>query len=298
MRRFVYTAAVIFLASISGCTVNSNTNTTTGCQTDSTVSCYTGGTGYSCTGSSSPESSGHTCTTNNAGDWCCYVNTNCSQDNSLSCTAGSYGYSCTAGTSAPSATYPSLICSVPTVAGGLDEYCCGYTTVASGSTCSQDPTVDGCVGDSYGFSCTGSDRPDTDYSGVTCSSGTLSGSDTLYCCTYNDSTTTQTVTCNQTYVEPANPVCGTDCDACLQTFECGTKYKACDTTTCQSAIQAMVTCMQDATDGNNGVLPSGAESTCSTSHLGDVNSAAYVLWWEVIRVSADCSEQCCASGAH
>ena len=293
-KRFIYTAAAILLVSTSGCTSSVNTNTT-GCDVNTAVSCYTGGTGYSCTGSSSPESAGHTCTTNNAGDWCCYVNSNCSQDNSLSCTAGSYGYSCTAGTPDPSAAYPSLICSVPTVAGGFDEYCCGYTTVASGSTCSQDPTVDGCVGDSYGFSCTGSDRPDTDYSGITCSSGTPSGTDTLYCCTYNDSTTTQTVTCNQNYVEPAHPVCGTGCDACLQTNACGTQYKACDST-CQSAVASMETCVSDAYDTNGGIVTADAESACSTRYLGSTSSAAYVLWWEVIRSNLDCATPCCTDG--
>jgi hypothetical protein len=276
--------------------VNSNTNATTGCNVDTTVSCYTGGTGYSCTGSNSPESAGHTCTTNNAGDWCCYVNTNCSQNTSLSCTTGSYGYSCTAGTPAPDVAYPSLICSVPTVVGGVDEYCCGYTTVASGSTCNVDSTVDGCVGDSYGFSCTGSDRPDADYSGITCSSGTLSGSDTLYCCVYNDSTTTQTVTCNQNYQAPANGgTCGVSCDACLQTYACGAKYKACDST-CQSAVGSMETCVSDAYNTNGGTVTADAESSCSTRYLGSTSSAAYVLWWEVIRSNLDCATPCCTDG--
>ena len=48
----------------------------------------------------------------------------------------------------------------------------------------RDPTVEGCVDYSYGFSCTGVDSPsDTDPS-LVCSDGTPDGSDTLYCCTF------------------------------------------------------------------------------------------------------------------
>ena len=48
------------------------------------------------------------------------------------------------------------------------------------------PTVTGCQAGSYGFSCSGSDTPGTDFSNLNCSAGTpdpTSGA-TLYCCQY------------------------------------------------------------------------------------------------------------------
>jgi hypothetical protein len=294
--RFVYTGAIIFLACIPGCTASVSTNGgTTGCAIDDTVSCYPGGSGYSCSGSSNPQGTGRVCSTNNAGEWCCYASTTCNPDSSVTgCVSGSYGYSCAVGAGAPDTTDPSLICSIPTATNGLDEYCCAASTIASGATCTQDQSVQGCQPGSYGFSCTGAETPATDFSGITCSLGTPSSSATLYCCTYNNSTQ-PLVTCNQTYQIPANGgTCGTDCDACLQTYECTALYKACDST-CQSEVQAMEACMQNADDANGGALPSGAETNCSNNNLGGTNTAAYALWWEVIRVSLDCSIPCCAA---
>ena len=288
-------AVLAVVMSGTGCSTSVNAGTT-GCTADSTVPCYSGGTGYQCGGSSSPSISGQVCYPNGTGQYCCYASTSCSADTSVSCTGSAIGYSCTQGGTAPDVTDSSLICSIPTIANGMDEYCCAYSTASTGSTCSLDQSVTGCQADSYGFSCTGSDTPDSDYSGITCSAGTAGASATLYCCVYNGTSTT--VTCSSAYTEPAAStlVCGTDCDACLQAYECGAEYKACDST-CQSEIQSMETCMKDAAAAAGGTLPSdsAAETTCSTNNLGGSNSAAYALWWSVIKNSLNCSIQCCAA---
>ena len=299
MRRYyLLTAAWVLVLSVTGCSSSVNGNAgTTGCVADSTVSCYSGGVGYSCSGSSRPSTAGQVCSTNNVGDWCCYASTACNLDSNVTCASGSWGYSCTQGSAAPDTTDSSLLCSIPTTANGSDEYCCTSPTAASGTTCEVDQTVAGCVTGSYGFSCSGSDRPDTDYSGITCSDGTASASATLYCCSYNGTSTTTTITCNDTlYQDPAagTAVCGSTCDACLQKYECKTQYTACDSA-CEGQVQSMETCMKNAADANGGSIPSDAESTCSTSYLGGTNSAAYALWWEVIRISLDCAVPCCAS---
>ena len=49
------------------------------------------------------------------------------------------------------------------------------------ATCTADGTVVGCVG-ATGYSCTGADSPDESDSSLSCSSGTPSGGETLYCC--------------------------------------------------------------------------------------------------------------------
>jgi hypothetical protein len=120
----------------------------------------------------------------------------CTPDSSVDCASGTTGYSCPSGSDAPDQTDTTLVCSVPVSANGADEYCCYTNTItASGSTCEQDPSVGGCMPDSagnpsYGFSCTGADTPDMDYSNISCSSGTTGQMDaqgdaaTTYCCTY------------------------------------------------------------------------------------------------------------------
>ncbi len=280
----------------TGCSTSVNANAgTSGCTTDSTVSCYSGGTGYQCTGSSEPSTS-DVCYPNGTGEWCCYASSSCATDSSITCTTDAYGYSCTQGDPAPDVTDTSIICSIPTTANGMDDYCCASSTASAGSTCNLDQSITTCQTDSYGFSCTGSDRPDSDYSGITCSAGTAGASSTLYCCVYDGTSTT--VTCSSAYQEPAAStlVCGTDCDACLQSYECNAEYKACDSA-CQDDIQSMESCMKDAAAAAGGTLPSdsAAETTCSTTYLGGSNSAAYALWWSVINNSLNCSIQCCAA---
>ena len=106
----------------------------------------------------------------------------CAQDSSVAgCASPSTGFSCGNGES-PDQSDSSLVCSVGTVSGdGLTLYCCIQFTSTS---CIADPSVVGCVGSSFGFSCTGTDTPDQADGTLTCSTGVADPStgDTLYCC--------------------------------------------------------------------------------------------------------------------
>ena len=158
---------------------------TTGSCTLNSASCSSStGTsvGYSCTGTAQPEQSNPNliCNTNGAGDYCCDAsgNSTCAYDPYVTgCESGTLGYSCNTGDPAPDTIDSTLVCSIPTRANSLDEYCCFTDTTTATGTCDVDPTVAGCVPDStgnpsYGFSCTGSENPDTDFSNITCSTGT------------------------------------------------------------------------------------------------------------------------------
>jgi hypothetical protein len=187
-------ALLMILAGAAGCTASATASTTTsgGCQVDSSVNCSSG-TGWSCSGDSQPEdvNTDLVCSTDGTGDFCC-ASSSCSYDSSVTgCTGGSVGYSCASGAAAPDSSDSTLVCSIPTSAGSQDDYCCftNTTTASSTSTCSEDPSVMGCESDSFGFSCTGSENPDSDFSNVNCSTTGTSGMDangnpaTLYCCT-------------------------------------------------------------------------------------------------------------------
>lgn len=309
MRLVVVSTLIFVTLGTSACSTSVNVGST-GCQVDGSIACPTGAVGYSCSGSSYPTNNGQVCNTDGSGSWCCYASA-CAPDPSINtCVANTYGYSCAPGEPPPDTTDPSLICSVPLVTNGVDEYCCATSVPVSGASCGQDFSISGCAAGSYGFSCTGSDRPDQDYSGITCSQSATSGANAsgqsalLYCCAYNSSgagigtgngtNVGSDVTCTASYQKPANgESCGNGCDACLQTYACGPQYKACDST-CKSALQAMMSCTQSAAASNGGNLTSDLESACSTNTLGPTNSPAYTLWWQVIRVSLDCSIPCCA----
>jgi hypothetical protein len=103
----------------------------------------------------------------------------CGPDDSVPCNHGA-GYSCSPGDD-PENSDSSLVCSDGVDADGATLYCC--VTYASGSSCAPDDTVQGCTGYSYGFSCTGSDRPDDTDSSLVCSDATPAGGALLYCCT-------------------------------------------------------------------------------------------------------------------
>ncbi len=151
------------------------------CGVDNTLSCQTG-TGYSCTGSANPMDADPSLTCSQdtgAGTFCCTSGGGgCQQDPSVAgCVDGSVGYSCDAGTTPDSS---SLSCSDPVASGSQDTFCCiDFTS----SSCQADPSVTGCQGDAYGFSCTGSDTPDQSDSSLVCSYGEPgAGGDTIYCC--------------------------------------------------------------------------------------------------------------------
>lgn len=103
----------------------------------------------------------------------------CSTDSSVSCPGGGSGYSCGNGDN-PETSNGNLECSDGVADNGLTDYCCIEFT---STTCSPDENVGGCTGDSYGFSCTGSDSPDEADSSLTCGPGVAGpGNLTLFCC--------------------------------------------------------------------------------------------------------------------
>ena len=183
------------------CCYTSTTGVTGSCSVvPTTAICATGnGISYSCTGTAQPEQGDYSliCNTNGVGDYCCITSTSsCAYDPGVvGCTSGSYGYSCNIGDPPPDVADKTLVCSVPTAASGSDDYCCFTDTTTATGTCSVDPTVSGCLPDSagnpsYGFSCTGSENPDTDFSNINCSTTGTPGTDSqgnnasLFCCTY------------------------------------------------------------------------------------------------------------------
>jgi hypothetical protein len=107
----------------------------------------------------------------------------CDLDSSVICAYGGDGYSCT-GSALPDS---SLICSDGICTGDTCSFCCNPAVVVA-STCGADNSVAGCEVGSYGYSCTGSDAPDSSNSNLFCSAGTPSGGKTLYCCLLTTST--------------------------------------------------------------------------------------------------------------
>ena len=192
-------ASVLLIALAGGCTVTTTAPPpppsstppppSGSCAQDATLACVPGTLGWSCTGTAQPEdfSTDLVCSADNGrGEFCCASST-CSFDASVpGCVAGTVGYSCAGGAPPPDAADPSLVCSVPTISGPDDLYCCYTTTLVATTTptCTQDFTVAGCPPGSYGFSCTGADTPEQDYSNLTCSAPTPTAGADLYCCTY------------------------------------------------------------------------------------------------------------------
>jgi hypothetical protein len=192
----VQTVPLLLVVAAVGCTATVTTNPPPPGDSCSMASlgCVAGTTGWTCTGpGAQPEDYNQdlVCSTDGVGNYCCATST-CSYDPSITtCVTGAVGYSCATGANPPDAADPSLVCSVP-VNHGADLYCCYTSTIVypSGATCKQDPTIGGCAPDgagnpSYGFSCSGSDAPTDDYSGLNCSAPTQDpAGNNLYCCSY------------------------------------------------------------------------------------------------------------------
>jgi hypothetical protein len=104
----------------------------------------------------------------------------CAADSSVGCSGNAAGYSCGNGDN-PAHGDSSLVCSEGTLASdGFTLYCCVQFTT---TTCSPDPSVNGCEGNSFGFSCTGADTPDEGDSSLNCSAPTMGNSgESLFCC--------------------------------------------------------------------------------------------------------------------
>jgi hypothetical protein len=107
------------------------------------------------------------------------VSGGCALDSSVACRGGGTGFSCAIG-DIPSDADRSLACSVGVAGSDADLYCC---VSFSSTTCAPDATVRGCAGYSFGFSCTGNDRPDETDSSLVCSDPVDGGNALLYCCT-------------------------------------------------------------------------------------------------------------------
>ena len=167
--------------------------TTESCVVDNAAGCTDGSTGYSCTGAVAPNSSDPSLScgsgvTQPDGEvlYCCVglTSTSCVADASVAgCTGGSYGYSCS-GSDTPTQGNQNLDCSAPATTGnGSLLYCCIEFSSNTGS-CAPDASVAGC-GNSYGFSCTGTDTPDQTRP-LTCSTATAGpNNELLYCCSNN-----------------------------------------------------------------------------------------------------------------
>jgi hypothetical protein len=186
----------VLLTSGVGCTTTVTTGTTVGsgtCNVDGTVPC-TQGTAYSCDGSRAPDetdptlacSSGRAQASGRIG-YCCATSglptsSSCSADAAVvGCQFGSYGFSCT-GTTRPDDLESTLVCSDGIANGSSVDYCCitGFTS----TTCTPDSTIQGCVGTSYGFRCTGTASPSAGDASLTCSAGTPEATPNTfdYCC--------------------------------------------------------------------------------------------------------------------
>jgi hypothetical protein len=105
----------------------------------------------------------------------------CAEDDSLDCSGGGFGITCPSGTSPDNGQY---VCSDPQANANGDGYCCidFSGSYPSGDSCAVDDSVTAtCEYPSYGFTCTGSDGPDTGDSSLVCSEP--GGNGMQYCCT-------------------------------------------------------------------------------------------------------------------
>jgi hypothetical protein len=98
----------------------------------------------------------------------------------VGCTGGSVGYTCAG--DRPDDGDTNLVCNDGTPgAAGMTIYCCApYGQYWS--DCTVDTSIAGCVGDSFGFKCSGPESPAEADTTLACSAGTASGKGTLYCC--------------------------------------------------------------------------------------------------------------------
>jgi hypothetical protein len=162
------------------------------CLIDSSItSCGSTSTPYTCTGSSLPTDTDPSLScgagvpgSDGSLSYCCTASdttADCTEDDTLtSCGDVSTGYRCTGDVTPPDVD-STLVCGDGVDGGdGTEAYCC---IVFTSTTCSADPDVVGCTGDSYGFSCTSDAAPDDEDPSLNCSDPTP-GDDgkSLYCC--------------------------------------------------------------------------------------------------------------------
>jgi hypothetical protein len=97
------------------------------------------------------------------------------------CSGGSVSYSCT--DDRPDDGNANLVCSAGTPgAGGATLYCCApYGQFYS--ECTVGARIPGCIGNSFGFACSGETSPDEADLSLTCSKAATNGAQKTYCCT-------------------------------------------------------------------------------------------------------------------
>ena len=236
-------------------------------QDQSVVGCVGASVGYSCSGTDSPDQddTALSCSmgtaSNGATLYCCVDTTSvaagCTADSSVvGCTGASIGFSCT-GTAQPGQGDSSLVCSGGTPSGSATLFCCASYAPSSG-TCAEDATVQGCVGPSIGFSCSGSDTPESVNPSLNCGGGVPGGAGMAYCCTTGGSTgpaTTASCVVDMSVVCTA-PAAGYSCSGGLAptqsdaTLSCGQGTTEADGTTlayCCSAAAPAAACAADPT---------------------------------------------------
>jgi hypothetical protein len=170
------------------CCENQVTTTTGSCSASSGVSgCVGGSSGYACTGTATPDPALN-CSQGVPGTsgtyYCCGGTAgSCAADGTVTgCTGAALGYSCT-GSVRPDVDGSTQCSTGVPLSNGSTGYCCIPVTSSTTSTCSTDPSVTGCTGGSYGFSCTGTDRPSDTNTHLTCGDGAAGNNgNTLYCC--------------------------------------------------------------------------------------------------------------------
>lgn len=182
--RFVAVSAP--LLSLGACTFVATPDQNT-CSLDPSVDCSSiggGYDGYTCTGTDTPDqdfSVSCAAAANNSDgstSYCCAGGTDtCAPDATVSCNGQGDGYTCT-GSDTPAQDFSGIQCGSSTRnPDGSTSYCCSSST-----TCAPDSSVNCTNGGGFGFTCTGSDTPDADFTGLTCSSGTVASVGTSYCC--------------------------------------------------------------------------------------------------------------------
>jgi hypothetical protein len=183
------------------------------CAYDPVLGCAAPAYGYQCRGSDRPEAldpnlfCGEGVVEGDLINYCCsgsMPSQGCAMSTNAVCPSTLVAWTChdqslpteaELGSNQSRADFNHLICSIPvsatTPSGTSINYCC-YTPplLPIGGSCLSDITVPQCAAGSFGFACTGPDRPDQDYARIECPGSGVPGKRadgypaTLYCCQY------------------------------------------------------------------------------------------------------------------
>jgi hypothetical protein len=188
------------------------TNFTTQCAYNPAALCdETGAYGYQCRGADRPEAVNPAISCNQGVreddliNYCCKgtaTGVNCTQSDAIGCVAGVLGWTCPAG-SQPTAQDMGanksradlyyLLCPVPTTAPNpkYETFCCFTATlVPDGGTCQQNMRMPNCAPGRFGIACYGTDRPEQNFSRLSCPDPGVPGVSeqgypaTNYCCDF------------------------------------------------------------------------------------------------------------------